>query len=452
MPRKYSDYFEIDPILLKEYGVLDGYTDIDSRFYIDPSLLEQINVNEFKSAKLLFENKFREIRDQIVKSINIGDPEYVKAEKLLIFRESNAIRLGYANNNYGRGIGDKLAKSICKNIFDILKTQNNTDSNMLKYIFIFQEGFGADFISDMTAKIIIECFYQYTNNIIEKLKLDDKHIFVLENGIKVLKMNDEKLCFVPRDILTNIPIVSSFFSVNDLLAHNAELRARVNAKVVEALMKPQRRSIKKRLYKSLLKTNYNDIQMIYDNLPKNSYDFDKDPSNLMKWQGIADNYNIDQIVKKIATSTLTISEFILTIINSISISDIGSFYLSYSYRMRRNHLSLIYLSIIEKVIGGLSLQNQISIKPKGSSPFIVDNGVELIGVTVTDSSYKINETGRIKRLDDINNFIEKEKIKELFFVFIKKSITDKDKNISKYITNKKYNKIKLLTINAIVEK
>ncbi len=50
MSRKISDYFGIDPKQLEKEGAFDPFVGIDTRLFLDPHLLIDIDIKEFKDS------------------------------------------------------------------------------------------------------------------------------------------------------------------------------------------------------------------------------------------------------------------------------------------------------------------------------------------------------------------------------------------------------------------
>ncbi|MEA2027574.1 MAG: hypothetical protein U9N49_01170 [Campylobacterota bacterium] len=57
----YNEYFEVDATSLDSYEVFNGFIDKDSRYYLLPYKLENIEINEFKHSYEQYKQYFSEI-------------------------------------------------------------------------------------------------------------------------------------------------------------------------------------------------------------------------------------------------------------------------------------------------------------------------------------------------------------------------------------------------------
>ncbi len=61
MPKRVSDVLRVPSEALREHNVFDGFIGVDSKFYVDPRLLEKISVPEFQGAYDKFKKYFEEV-------------------------------------------------------------------------------------------------------------------------------------------------------------------------------------------------------------------------------------------------------------------------------------------------------------------------------------------------------------------------------------------------------
>ena len=61
MAQRISDVLKINPKLLEKEGAFNGFVDIDSKFYIDPRLLEVATTPELNNSRQIFENYFKKV-------------------------------------------------------------------------------------------------------------------------------------------------------------------------------------------------------------------------------------------------------------------------------------------------------------------------------------------------------------------------------------------------------
>lgn len=64
MPKRVSDIFQIDPVKLKNNNIFNGFIDIDSKFYVDPRLLEKTSINELQNSYEKFTSYFEHVLEK----------------------------------------------------------------------------------------------------------------------------------------------------------------------------------------------------------------------------------------------------------------------------------------------------------------------------------------------------------------------------------------------------
>ena len=121
MPERLSDIFQIDASLLSENNVFNGFLSIDSKFYINPRLLEKTSAEELKSSHQKITNYFDTILDDVSEYIRYPSPRgYESICNRLTFSEIPLAGLGYStNHNAGKGIGTKLASNLSETVIEI---------------------------------------------------------------------------------------------------------------------------------------------------------------------------------------------------------------------------------------------------------------------------------------------------------------------------------------------
>ncbi|MEH2387094.1 MAG: hypothetical protein V7K14_15215 [Nostoc sp.] len=95
MPKRISEIFGVTEEDLKKEGVFNGFIDIDSKFYVDPHLLETTKVLELENSYLSFKTHFTKIVHLLETTKNSEDRFFRAAHKKLIFPELPFVSLGY---------------------------------------------------------------------------------------------------------------------------------------------------------------------------------------------------------------------------------------------------------------------------------------------------------------------------------------------------------------------
>jgi hypothetical protein len=212
----FSDFFDIDPEILEEYGAFNVSLINDLPLFIDPFLL-------FGSEK----QRYQELHQNILAYItflkakteakSIGKAEIKAWYK---FSEVKQNWFGYSKvGNSGSGLGMKFGKAFSQNIstlFDDLGKEEITQSSHLEKATLFEIGVGRDNISDFTTNLIKEFLLDYTQgfalehlnkNQKKELKIDRVYFdYQLERWMpKTFTLpyifNDYVL-LTPKDILT----------------------------------------------------------------------------------------------------------------------------------------------------------------------------------------------------------------------------------------------------------
>lgn len=158
----FSDWFQIDPNVLEEYGAFNVSLINDLPLFIDPFLL-------FTSEK----EEYRRLHDQIIDYLGFLRDQSVDGnvdEGLLrswyMFPEVKQLWLGFSlKGNSGSGLGIDVAKALHRNLNVIFKNFGNeqiTSGSHLEKVCLVQDGVGRDNISDFTANLIKEYLLEYT--------------------------------------------------------------------------------------------------------------------------------------------------------------------------------------------------------------------------------------------------------------------------------------------------
>lgn len=158
----FSDFFDIDPHLLVEYGALDISLVNDLPLFIDPFLL-------FNGSK----PEYQQLHEEMIKYVtflrdkSLGgplDPGLVDA--WFRFPEIRQNWLGYSRRgNGGRGLGKQFADALYVNlttIFSNFGSETVTHGSHIEKLCLVKTGIGRDNISDFTTNLIKRFLLEYT--------------------------------------------------------------------------------------------------------------------------------------------------------------------------------------------------------------------------------------------------------------------------------------------------
>ena len=242
---RYSEIFNVSVSDLEDKGVFDADMDVDSHLHIDPSLFKNCSIQEFIGAYDEFSCYFSKIFTNYVPYARQHKRYYDSLIEHLIFKEVANTCLGYSEKGIkGKGIGKKLAQQITNSILDIydLGITNPTVFEMLPF---FEDGIGADRISDLTAKILIRRLIEYTQRVCDELSIPMKPSPRL-NGkiINLPTYNGQGVVFVPSSVLCDLPTTDSWYDIDSVCDYNKRFRRRIceiiGGKITDVMRYPKK--------------------------------------------------------------------------------------------------------------------------------------------------------------------------------------------------------------------
>lgn len=244
----FSDYFEVDPEIIEQYGAFNISLKTDLPLFIDPFLL-------FNSKK----KKYQELHEQMLQYLRFLKDKSVSRtiSKGLIkawytFPEIKQNWFGYCEaGNRGSGLGSDFANALNENlnsIFSNFGSEQITKGSHLEKLCLISDGVGRDNISDFTTNLIHEYLLNYTQFFAKKYikpelrkKLTISHVrfnYITESWERDLfdlpYYNNDYVLLTPKDILTrdeawiNRPELINHFEQIPLAIPNDILRSQVN--------------------------------------------------------------------------------------------------------------------------------------------------------------------------------------------------------------------------------
>lgn len=299
----FSEHFEIDPEWLKAKGVFDPTLDLDSPLFIDPFLLHYSKHDEFKNcASEAYVGRFTQICNLLSVSKKEKDKAWRSALELFRTGEVRGLGgtcLGYSKSSTrGRGIGPKLAVRCldwAKEVVDL----GVKDPELFSSLSLFEDGIGADRISDMVASVTAECILAFNARIINEIKSEQRsdlptsktRVAGCDCELIINPFSGDPLLLLPNDVLKHLPIMDSAFDLKDIAESNSEIRGRVNQHIGEIFKvrtKQDKDAIKHRAME-----NAGAFQALLDLLKlleKHPYDMASDPQGLLQWKANADRF------------------------------------------------------------------------------------------------------------------------------------------------------------------
>lgn len=158
----FSDFFNIEPSILEEYGAFNISLINDLPLFIDPFLLFGSKKTEYKQLH----NNILEYLTFLKSKSEIGITKIAEIKSWYLFPEVKQNWFGYSKvGNGGSGLGEKFATSFSTSmhiVFDDLGKEQITQSSHLEKAGLFQIGVGKDNISDFTTNLTKEYLLEYT--------------------------------------------------------------------------------------------------------------------------------------------------------------------------------------------------------------------------------------------------------------------------------------------------
>ncbi|UIN19403.1 hypothetical protein [Herbaspirillum frisingense] len=156
----FSDYFDVTPQAISDYGAFNISLINDLPLFIDPFLL-------FNSEN----EEYQRLHDEIIKYVRfLKDHSNTELPKGLLkswfeFSEIKENWLGYSKSgNSGRGLGPEFARALKVNLTTVFRNfgeESGTGSHLEKLTLV-KNGVGRDQISDLTCNLICGFLAEYT--------------------------------------------------------------------------------------------------------------------------------------------------------------------------------------------------------------------------------------------------------------------------------------------------
>lgn len=247
MELHFSEFFEVDPQILRDYGAFDISVVSDLPMFIDPFLL-------FNSARTDYQELHRSIIRYLVylrdKADADLDPSLVKY--LYRFKEVKQNWLGFTVlGNTGNGLGREFAASLHASLNSILTNfgeEKITRDSHLEKLCLLGPGVGRDHISDFATNLIKQYLCEYTQAFaLEHLSKNRRQRFAVARACfnyeteswetrhyELPVLRNDFVLLTPMDMLTRddtwisqSDLFNRFSTVADAIPDD-ELRAKVN--------------------------------------------------------------------------------------------------------------------------------------------------------------------------------------------------------------------------------
>jgi hypothetical protein len=158
----FTDFFEVAPQVLEEYGAFNISLINDLQLFIDPFLLFNSEEAKYKRLHEQMIDYLRFLRDKSVS----GRIEEGLLQSWFTFSEVKQNWLGFsASGNSGSGLGLQFARALNRNLtafFTDFGHERVTEGSHLEKLTLIESGVGRDDVSDFTTNLIKNFLLDYT--------------------------------------------------------------------------------------------------------------------------------------------------------------------------------------------------------------------------------------------------------------------------------------------------
>jgi hypothetical protein len=288
-----GDHYGINHSTFDGTGALDPILGVDTRLFIDPSLLRHTTVPELAESFHRISEYFSDVI-RVVRHISAEDDAFWrKADRMLTFPEMKGLCIGYSSKGIsGRGTGPEKRHRLLSTITQLVQAGCD-DPAVFELVGAFEEGIGPDLISDMIAKIVVSDLITFTQRVCSDLGLPMEPLSYSKGmPVEDLPYNPHTkgpIILVPKQILRDLPVAETFADIFWIAEHNENLRNELNKIVVGSLRSLTPSERKNRLRESFL--NHPDAlaQVIaaYESAGAKFYDFSDDPAGETIWYRVS---------------------------------------------------------------------------------------------------------------------------------------------------------------------
>lgn len=275
MKAYFTDWFDIDPEVLDNYGAFNVSLINDLPLFIDPFLLFTSRKREYRALHENIISYLRFLRDRAVE----GNVDTGLLHSWYMFPEVKQLWLGFSlSGNNGSGLGIDFARALHDNLNLIFKDFGNekvTKGSHLEKVCLIRNGVGRDNISDFTANLVKEYLLDYTQRFCQKhISAERRRVVAVPNvyfdyDARVWCPKKYELPFIsgdyviltPRELLTKDEnwinrhdLFRRFEEIVDAVP-DAQLRSRIDNFLLRKLNGKSTNKDRDAAYETLLKEN-----------------------------------------------------------------------------------------------------------------------------------------------------------------------------------------------------
>lgn len=297
MAQKLSAVLGIKPKAFEQNAILDSLIGVDTHLFLDPHLLRKTKIPEFKTSRRKIEKYYSDILRLLSASRQKGDRAWREAYSRLIFKELRGAAIGYGvTRSDGNAIGPVLGRRLVETAEEII-SMGIKDPEIFELLGLFEEGFGADRLSDMTMRIIRDDLYKFTARIADELSISKRINVRTRDGAYSLPRDPSgprSIVFLPKEFLRDLPVALTREDIDHVVATNEELRRRLNELIGRVWKRGVR--IPKGILRDIILKNPENLKKLLESYKANkasSYDFENDPAGQLSWYEFGQKWATD---------------------------------------------------------------------------------------------------------------------------------------------------------------
>ena len=243
-----SDFFDVSPEAIEEYGAFNVSLFSDLPLFIDPFLLFNSKKPEYQALHAAIIQYVRFLRDK--SAAGPLSPGLLKA--WFTFSEVKQTWLGFSRKgNRGRGLGPRFARSLSGNlntVFSSFGAEDVTQGSHIEKLCLIEDGIGRDNISDFATNLIKEYLLTYSQTFArDQLPLEQRKLFHVEkvrfnydtetwesDSFELPSTGEDYVLLSPKDLLTKDDtwinrgdLINDYDSITASVP-NAQLRAQID--------------------------------------------------------------------------------------------------------------------------------------------------------------------------------------------------------------------------------
>lgn len=263
---------------LEAAGILDTVLGIDTKLFVDPKLLVNCPIPEFKESRITLIKYFAQLL-KVHKSSAKAEQLMDLARSMLAVKEPIGLSIGYGSkSDKGTAISESVANRILKAASEILAVGID-DEELVELMGLFVSGFGPDSMSDLVVSILYKDFCEYTQRQAEELGVHTKKYTIddVEYDLPEHPFKGTQVIFVPHSLVRPLPIAVSWEDIQKAARHNHALRSEFNKILMPALQESVAElSEKSEGEKQVFREGFNALLDVYRRLTIKPYNLKSD--------------------------------------------------------------------------------------------------------------------------------------------------------------------------------